>query len=207
MRSGQAHDEDVQAATAQWTDPQSWAANAAGQVTSVQWSLIAGQKIRPPYFAWILLMIWAAILGGAGWAGGTPRDYPSGIPNGGVSGALAAVGLAAAVTFLWFPGLALMVGFSRWRARRRRRGRIADLAACRIDSALGCVVVLDDGGSQARAGTRSIPVPEGAPALPSPGPYRLYWLESARGKRSPVLLSAQPVDAREATDLVDRDTR
>lgn len=207
MRSSGVHEGNVQAAQGHWTDPQTVAANADGRVTPAQRSLIVGRKIRPPYFAWTLLIFWAATLGLAGWAGATPRDYPSSIPDGGVSGALAAIGLAALVTFLWFPGLALMVGFSRWQARHRRRRRIAALAAGRIESAVGWIVDLDDGGSEARVGGDLIAVPEGAPPLPPPGPYRLYWLESPARGYNRVLLCTQPADAQEATDPLDRDTR
>ncbi|MCA2176596.1 hypothetical protein LDL08_10415 [Nonomuraea glycinis] len=46
--------------------------------------------------------------------------------------------------------------------------------------------------SQALGEVDIIPVPLGAPALPPPGPYRLYWLE--RGKRGRLLLSVRPLD-------------
>ena len=45
---------------------------------------------------------------------------------------------------------------------------------------------------QAIGESEVIPVPFGAPALPPPGPYRLYWLE--RGKRGRLLLSVRPLD-------------
>jgi hypothetical protein len=45
---------------------------------------------------------------------------------------------------------------------------------------------------QAFEESKVISVPLGAPALPSPGTYRLYWLE--RGKRGPLLLSVRPLD-------------
>ncbi|WP_327107699.1 hypothetical protein [Nonomuraea glycinis] len=48
----------------------------------------------------------------------------------------------------------------------------------------------DSGGGEGWGG--NIPVPFGAPALPPPGPYRLYWLE--RGKRGRLLLSVRPLD-------------
>ncbi|WP_210583651.1 hypothetical protein [Streptomyces sp. GESEQ-35] len=175
-----------------WTSPEAWAANAVGEVTAVQWALIAGRKVRPPFLAWAILLLWGALVIGFGVVAGTASDRTGDLPEGQVPAMLAAMGLMVVVT-VWYPvPLALMAGWSRWRARRLRRGRIAALRSCRIADALGEI------SDVARVGQSSIHVPEGAPQLPPPGAYRLYWLEPTRRGGTPLLLSAEPVDVQEA---------
>ncbi|MEV6166602.1 hypothetical protein AB0L99_00050 [Streptomyces sp. NPDC051954] len=179
-------------AVGSWTSPEAWAANAAGEVTSMQWVSIAGRKVRPPILAWAILLFWGALVIGVGVAAGTAPDRSGDLPEGQVPATLAAMGMTFLVT-VWYPvPLALMAGWSRWRARRRRRGRIAALRACKIADALGEISTV------ARVGESSIRLPEGAPQLPPPGAYRLYWLEPTQRGGTPLLLSAEPVDAQEA---------
>lgn len=67
-----------------------------------------------------------------------------------------------------------------------------------MSSAVGQVVAGPGGEPEALIGGGRLSVPEGAPALPPPGTYRLYWLESAKAGPGPLLLSAQPLDRQEA---------
>ncbi|MET9088065.1 hypothetical protein ABZX77_40335 [Streptomyces sp. NPDC004237] len=178
-----------------WTDEDAVAANAAGRVTPAQYAAVAGRGIRPPYGAYALFAVWLALAGLMGTA--TGRDGP-----GGDSAGLAATALRTAlfggVTAPYILVMALLVGVPRWRARGRRRRRITALAACRISSAVGEVVARPGGEPEALVGTSRLSVPEGAPALPPPGTYRLYWLESAKAGPGPLLLSAQPLDRQQA---------
>ncbi|WUR92601.1 WD40 repeat domain-containing protein [Streptomyces sp. NBC_01262] len=74
----------------------------------------------------------------------------------------------------------------------------------RIMSAPGRIVELPDGGFEALAGAMRIEVPDGAPPLPPPATYRLYWLAPAPGGEGPgLLLSAQPLDAQHLGEPAD----
>ncbi|MGP4051198.1 hypothetical protein [Streptomyces sp. 2A115] len=91
--------------------------------------------------------------------------------------------------------------------RRWCRRRAAALAAPRIGGAMGRIVQVAeqaDERREARVGEQPVPVAEGAPPLPPPGPYRLYWLESIRRGAGPLLLSAEPVDSEEAERVTEQ---
>lgn len=180
------------------------AANAAGRVTPAQYAVVAGRRIRPPCLAYALVAVWLAMEGLMGVDAAVAGDRPGGDPDG-------AAAALVMTTFVWGPsflGLVLMAGVPRWRARGRRRRRIAALVACRMSSAVGEVVARPGGAPEARVGAHRLSVPEGAPALPPLGACRLYWLESAKADPGPLLLSAQPLDRQEAeapTDFVSTD--
>ncbi|MGW3283075.1 hypothetical protein ACWDR3_00345 [Streptomyces sp. NPDC001002] len=107
----------------------------------------------------------------------------------------------ALIEELRIPGVGMPAGIPRQRGRRRRT---AALTACRTAGAVGEVVALPDGTREARIGAGRLAVPEGAPELPPPGTYRLYWLESAEADPDPgVLLSARPLDRHEAEAAPD----
>ncbi|WP_327394212.1 WD40 repeat domain-containing protein [Streptomyces phaeochromogenes] len=70
-------------------------------------------------------------------------------------------------------------------------------APARIFSAVGRIVEVSGAEPEVRAGAVRIQVHDGAAPLPPPATYRLYWLAPAEGEEgpSPLLLSAQPLDA------------
>ncbi|MFC4504908.1 MULTISPECIES: hypothetical protein [Streptomyces] len=72
-----------------------------------------------------------------------------------------------------------------------------------MSSAVGEVVARPGGEPEALVGASRLSVPEGAPALPPLGAYRLYWLESAKAGPGPLLLSAMPLDRQEAEAPTD----
>ncbi len=183
-----------------WVDPQAWETNAAGGVTPAQRALITGPWVGPPVLGWVLVIMLVVIEGWAGWFGATTNGGV--VPEGGWAGALAMMGFVMLVVGwqlvagIWFWGV------PDWGERYAYRKAVADLAACRIGSAVGQIEVGPEGPQawvtltevpEAQTGMPEvIPAPFGAPALAPPGPYRLYWLE--RGRRGRLLLSAQPLD-------------
>jgi hypothetical protein len=180
-----------------WTDEDAVAANVAGRVTPAQYAVVAGRRIPPPYRAYALFAVWLALVGLIGVAAIAAGDGPGGNPDGLAAAALI-MAVFGGVTFPFSLASALPAGLSRWRARARRRRRIAALVACRVSSAVGEVVAGPGGEPEALVGASRLSVPEGAPALPPPGDYRLYWLESLKAGPGPLLLSAQPLDRQEA---------
>lgn len=181
-----------------WTSPKAWAANSAGEVTAVQWALIAGRRVWPPIVAWAVLLGWGALVIGVGIAVDASRRQYVGLPEEQRPGALEMMVTVGVIFGLHAVPLAVWAGQSRWRARRRRRGRIAALRAGRIAVALGEI------GASARVGETCVLLPDGAPPLPPPGAYRLYWLEPARRGGKPLLLSAEPVDTEETANRTHR---
>jgi len=76
----------------------------------------------------------------------------------------------------------------------------------RIMSAVGWIGEVRDGAEpEVRAGAVRIEVPDGATPLPPPATYRLYWLAPPEGAvgPSPLLLSAQPLDAQHLGEQAD----
>ncbi|MFF0044524.1 hypothetical protein ACFYRG_51975 [Streptomyces mirabilis] len=204
-----------------WTDPDLAAANAAGRVTPAQRAMITGDS-RLPYVWWPLLTVAGGMLAVVGFVtsvlllgdeSATHRVEAAGVPS------LFAQLFMFVCAFL-IPGLASLYGMvtvgqglsrgeDRRQHRRRLRVRTAALTPPRIACAIGRIQEEDNrieeeakgcGGSrrEARVGPHQVPVPVGAPELPPPGPYRLYWLESVRCGEGPLLLSAQPVDTADA---------
>jgi hypothetical protein len=241
VRRGVEDDEDGPVEEWSWVDPQAWETNAAGGVTPAQRELITGPWVGPPVLLWVLVVALVIIEGGAAWYGATTNG--GFVPEGGWLGAVSAMAFITVVVGwqlvagIWFWGL------PAWGDRYDYRKAIADLAACRVSSAVGQIEAgsggpqarvwraeagpggpearakteLGLGGPEARMGPAEadprepvgqgevglrrrqglgepevIPVPFGAPALPPPGTYRLYWLE--RGKRGRLLLSVRPLD-------------
>ncbi|MDH2424050.1 hypothetical protein [Sphaerisporangium sp. TRM90804] len=175
-----------------WTDPRACAANAAGAVTPEQWALIAGPRVGQPYGAWALLGALAALMAGSGALGAAGRGIAV---EGGPAGALGMMAFMMVVMGWMLLAPALFAGVPRWVDRRRRRRVVAGLTAARIVAAAGRVVAEPNHEAGVRVGPNPIPVPRGAPALPPPGTYRLYWLESVAKGPGPLLLSAEPMDA------------
>ena len=212
MRRGVEDDEGGPVAEWVWVDPQAWETNAAGGVTPAQRALITGPWVGPPVLGWVLVVTLVIIEGWAGWMGATTNGGFA--PEGGWRGAVSMMAFITVVVGwqlvagIWFWGV------PAWGERYAYRKAIVDLAACRVGSAVGQIEVGPTGpqargepeGSympvgwgdvgerlpQAIGESEVIPVPFGAPALPPPGPYRLYWLE--RGKRGRLLLSVRPPD-------------
>jgi hypothetical protein len=186
-----------------WGSPEAWAANAAGEVSPVQWALVAGRRVRPPCVAWAMLIVWAALVIGFGVAAGADQGTQTGLPAGRVPATLAAMATMGLISGCYLVPLVLWAGWGRWRARRRRRARIAALKARRIVGGLGEIsgtAGSAGAASTARVGQMRLPLPDGAPPLPLPGEYWLYWLVPTRRHASPLLLSAEPVDAQEAAN-------
>lgn len=181
-----------------WTDEDAVAANVAGRVTPAQYAVVAGRRIPPPYRAYALFALWLALVGLIGVAPIAAEDGPGGAPDGLTAAALRMAAVVGGVAFPFFLVSALPAGLPRWRARARRRRRIAALLACRVSSSVGEVAARPGGEPEALVGASRLSVPEGAPALPPPGDYRLYWLESLKAGPGPLLLSAQPLDRQEA---------
>ncbi|MCX4905195.1 hypothetical protein [Streptomyces sp. NBC_00878] len=181
-------------------------------MSPVQWALVAGRRVRPPCVAWAMLIVWAALVIGFGVAAGADQGTRTGLPTGRVSATLAAMATMGLISGCYLVPLALWAGWGRWRARRRRRARIAALKARRIVGGLGEVSgsagsagSVDTAGSAGAAGSACVgqmrlALPDGAPPLPLPGEYWLYWLVPTRRGASPLLLSAEPVDAQEAAN-------
>ncbi|MDQ1022850.1 WD40 repeat protein [Streptomyces umbrinus] len=75
-------------------------------------------------------------------------------------------------------------------------------APARIMSAVGRIVEMPGAEPEVRAGAVRIEVHDGAAPLPPPATYRLYWLAPLEGP-SPLLLSAQPLDAQHLGEPAD----
>ncbi|MCZ4514923.1 hypothetical protein O3Q52_43780 [Streptomyces sp. ActVer] len=78
-------------------------------------------------------------------------------------------------------------------------------APARIISGVGRIVEVPGAEREVRAGAVRIEVHDGAAPLPPPATYRLYWLAPPEGveEPSPLLLSAQPLDAQHLGEPVD----
>ncbi|MEV2191029.1 WD40 repeat domain-containing protein [Streptomyces phaeochromogenes] len=78
-------------------------------------------------------------------------------------------------------------------------------APARIMSAVGRIVEVPGAEPEVRAGAERIQVRDGAGPLPPPATYRLYWLAPVEGDEepSPLLLSAQPLDAQRLGEPAD----
>lgn len=170
-----------------WSDPRVWEANACGEVTPAQRAVLVGPRVRPPVLAWVLLAVLVIVEGGAGVLGAKPKVGL--LVEGGPAGAVATMVFMMVVLGWQLLLAALVAGVPKWGDRRARRRMIAELAACRVGSAVGEVV----GARHARVGADMIPLAAAAPPLPPPGTYQLYWLELTTGERGP-LLSVQPLD-------------
>ncbi|MFI1487843.1 WD40 repeat domain-containing protein [Streptomyces sp. NPDC020747] len=72
----------------------------------------------------------------------------------------------------------------------------------RIMSAVGRIVEVPGAEPEVRVGAVRIEVRDGAAPLPPPATYRLYWLVPEEGP-SPLLLSAQPLDAQHPGEQAD----
>lgn len=193
VRRGRGRGKKTPATAEVWTSPGAFAANAVGEVTDGQRRLVAGRRVRPPLSAWAALLCTGAVVVGSGVLVAVSPDPNSDLPEGRVAGPLAAMGVIALLLGVHTVPFALFAGLPRWRARRRRRRRVEALKACRVVGAPGVI-----GATGVSVDGRTLVVPDGAPPLPAPGTYWLYWLEPAHDNGESLLLSAEPVDAREA---------
>jgi hypothetical protein len=166
--------------------------NAAGRVTVQQRALIAGRRVRPPVLAWMWLTVWVVMIVVMGFAAFRwDVSHPSVIRS------LGHLAVFILITGIWYVPLVLVFGWSRWRARLRRRRRISAVDRADIAWRVGRIAEQAPGGRVALLGVTALPVPEGAPPLPEPGTYRFYWLRSGEPGPGALLLSADPVDESE----------
>lgn len=205
-----------------WVDPQAWETNAADGVTPAQRALITGPWVGPPVLGWVLVVTFLIIEGWAGWFGATTNG--GFVPEGGWRGAAAMMAFIMVVVGwqlvagIWFWGL------PAWGDRYYYRKTIADLAACRVGSAVGQIEAGPDGpqawaeagpaarvgqvGGDPRAsvgqgevgerGPQALGEPKVIPVpfgTPALPPPGTYRLYwLERGKRGRLLLSARPLD-------------
>ncbi|MEV0386804.1 hypothetical protein [Nonomuraea sp. NPDC050643] len=141
-----------EAADWSWSDPGVWEANACGEVTPAQRAVLVGPRVRPPVLAWLLLAVLVIVEGGAGMLGATPKVGL--LVEGGPVGAVATMVFMMVVLGWQLLLAALVAGVPKWGDRRARRRMIAELAACRVGSAVGEVV----GARHARVGALDVRV-------------------------------------------------
>ncbi|MCR3725247.1 hypothetical protein FHS35_002095 [Streptomyces umbrinus] len=201
-----------------WADADLVAANAEGRVTPAQRAMIIGNS--PPVW-WPLLIVagWVLVIAGCvlGVLAANAMDH---IDGPGFLGSVFALAFVV-ICVLLLPAMVMVMGGvlvaeggkrcekrrEHREHRRWHRRRAAALAAPRIGGALGRIVQVAeqaDERREARVGEQPVPVAEGAPPLPPPGPYRLCWLESIRRGAGPLLLSAEPVDSEEAERVTEQ---
>jgi hypothetical protein len=162
VRRGVEDDGDGPVEEWSWIDPQAWETNAAGGVTPAQRELITGPWVGPPVLLWVLVVALVVIEGGAGWYGATTNG--GFVPEGGWLGAVSAMAFIMVVVGWQLVAGVLAWGLPAWGDRYDYRKAIADLAACRVGSAVGRIETgpsgpqaqvrraeADSGGSEARA--------------------------------------------------------
>ncbi|WP_328499698.1 hypothetical protein OG828_48680 [Streptomyces sp. NBC_00457] len=203
-----------------WADADLVAANAEGRVTPAQRAMIIGNS-RVPLVWWPLLIVagWVLIIAGFVLAVLAVNAMDHADDRGFLGSVFALAFVVICVLLLpamvmVMGGLLVAEGGKRCEKRREhrelrrwRRRRAAALAAPRIGAAMGRIVQVAeqaDERREARVGEQPVPVAEGAPPLPPPGPYRLYWLEPIRRGAGPLLLSAEPVDSEEAEPVTEQ---